>query len=218
MSTYKWHFSPSFRRHAFGWRSDAPIQRIKEAVTEIKQVFRKEPVLAAEGAITFLEKLSPALEHVDSSSGAIGTAVNRAIDTLVPIITKAKVDQQVRQRWLERLWSAIQDDDMPYIENLGDYWGELCVSTELASTWADEFLPLVEQVWSPTASGRGYFKGTSIFLASLYAAGRFDELLALIDKAPFKWWHYREWGGEGVGNHGQESRGDPLCRRLARTQ
>lgn len=194
MSTYKWHFSPSFRRHAFGWRSDAPIQRIKEAVTEIKQVFRKEPVLAAEGAMTFLEKLSPALEHVDSSSGAIGTAVNRAIDTLVPIITKAKVDQQVRQRWLERLWSAIQDDDMPYIENLGDYWGELCVSTELASTWADEFLPLVEQVWSPTASGRGYFKGTSICLASLYAAGRFDELLALIDKAPFKWWHYREWG------------------------
>ncbi len=204
MSTYKWHFSPSFRRHAFGWRSDAPIQRIKEAVTEIKQVCRKEPVLAAEGAMTFLEKLSPALEHVDSSSGAIGTAVNRAIDTLVPIITKAKVDQQVRQRWLERLWSAIQDDDMPYIENLGDYWGELCVSTELASTWADEFLPLVEQVWSPTASGRGYFKGTSICLASLYAAGRFDELLALIDKAPFKWWHYREWGVKALAIMGKK--------------
>ena len=30
-------------------------------------------MLAAEGAVLFLEKVSPALEHVDSSSGAIGS-------------------------------------------------------------------------------------------------------------------------------------------------
>lgn len=76
MDKYKWQFTSRFRRHAFGWRSDTPVKRIKEAVLEIKQVARKEPVLAADGAIKFLEKLSPALEHVDSSSGAIGTAVN----------------------------------------------------------------------------------------------------------------------------------------------
>lgn len=86
MNAHKWQFAARFRRHAFGWRSDAPIQRIKEALAEIKLVARKEPVLAAEGAVTLLEKLSPALEQVDSSSGALGTAVNRAIDTLVPII------------------------------------------------------------------------------------------------------------------------------------
>jgi hypothetical protein len=51
MSTHKWQFSARFRRHAFGWRSDTPIQRIKEALAEIKQVARKEPVLAAEGAV-----------------------------------------------------------------------------------------------------------------------------------------------------------------------
>ena len=33
--------------------------------------------IAAEGAVLFLEKVAPALEHVDSSSGAIGSAVNR---------------------------------------------------------------------------------------------------------------------------------------------
>ncbi|MBW8077424.1 MAG: hypothetical protein GJU76_04980, partial [Gallionella sp.] len=115
MTAHKWQFTSRFRRHAFGWRSDTPITRIKEALTEIKQLTRKEPVLAAEGAITLLEKLSPALEQVDSSSGALGSAVNKAIDTLVPIIIKADVDQKLRQRWLERLWQAIQDDDMPYI-------------------------------------------------------------------------------------------------------
>ena len=194
MSAHKWQFASRFRRHAFGWRSDTPVQRIKDAITEIKQVARKEPVIAAEGAIILLEKLSPALEQVDSSSGALGSAVNKAIDTLVPIIVKADVEPKLRQRWLERLWQALQDDEMPYIEVLGDYWGELCVTPELASHWVDEFLPVVESVWSPNASGHGFFKGTSACLASLYAAGRHQELLALLDKARFKWWHDRRWG------------------------
>ncbi len=198
MTTHKWQFAARFRRHAFGWRSDAPVQRIKEAIAEIKQVARKEPVLAAEGAITLLEKLSPALEHVDSSSGALGSAVNKAIATLVPIIAKADVEPQLRRRWMERLWQALQDDAMPYLELLGDYWGELCVTPELAAHWADEFMPVVESVWSPTASGHGFFKGTSACLASLYAAGRHEELLALIDKAPFKWWHDRRWGVQAL--------------------
>jgi hypothetical protein len=205
MSKYKWQFAPRFRRHAFGWRSDTPIQRIKEALTEIKQIARKEPVTAAEGAVTLLEKLSPALEQVDSSSGSLGSAVNRAIDTLVPIIANAEVDQRVRQRWLERLWNAVQEDAIPYIEVLGDYWGELCVTTELASAWADELLPLVKHVWSPQASGHGFFKGTTACLASLYAAGRHDELLALIEKAPFKWWHDRRWGVKALAAMGKKA-------------
>ena len=31
---YKWQFASRFRRHAFGWRSDTPIQRIKYASNE----------------------------------------------------------------------------------------------------------------------------------------------------------------------------------------
>ncbi len=205
MTAHKWQFASRFRRHAFGWRSDTPVQRIKEAIAEIKQVARKEPVLAAEGAITLLEKLSPALEQVDSSSGVLGSAVNKAIDTLVPIIVKADVEPKQRQRWLERLWQALQDDEMPYIELLGDYWGELCVTPELASRWADDFMPVVESVWSPKASGHGFFKGTSACLASLYAAGRHQELLALIDKAPFKWWHDRRWGVKALSALGKKA-------------
>lgn len=194
MSTHKWQFTARFRRHAFGWRSDTPIQRIKDAVSEIKQVARKDPTLAAEGAVVLLEKVSPALEQVDSSSGALGTAMNRAIDALVPIIAKANVDRATRQRWLKRLWEAIQNDDMPYIEILGDFWGDLCVMPELASQWADEFSPVVEHVWSPTASGHGFFKGTTACLSALYAAGRHEELLTLLEKSRFKWWYDRRWG------------------------
>lgn len=202
---YKWQFAPRFRRHAFGWRSDTPIQRIKEALSEIKQVARKEPLLAAEGAVTLLEKLSPALAQVDSSSGALGSAVNKAIDTLVPLIVKADVEPKLRQRWLNRLWQALQDDEIPYLDLLGDYWGELCVTPELASHWANEFMPVVESIWSLAAPGHGYFKGTSACLASLYAAGRFDELLALIDRAPFKWWHNRRWGVKALAAMGKKA-------------
>ena len=205
MSAHKWQFASRFRRHAFGWRSDTPVQRIKEAITEIKQVARKEPLLAAEGAVQLLEKLSPALEQVDSSSGALGSAVNKAIDALVPIIAKADVEPKLRLRWLGRLWQALQEDEIPYIEVLGDYWGELCVTPELASHWADEFLPVVESVWSPKASGHGFFKGTSACLASMYAAGRHQELLALLDKSPFKWWHDRRWGVKALSAMGKKA-------------
>lgn len=205
MSAHKWQFSSRFRRHAFGWRSDTPIQRIKEALAEIKQVGRKEPLLAAEGAVTLLEKLSPALEQVDSSSGALGSAVNKAIETLVPIIAKADVEARVRQRWLERLWQALQDDEIPYIESLGEHWGELCVTPEIALAWANEFLPLVEHVWSPRSSGHGFFKGTGACLASLYAAGRHEQLLALLERAPFKWWHDRQWGVKALAAMGKKA-------------
>lgn len=136
----KWEFQARFRRHAFGWRARPAILRIKQAVSEIKKAVRRDPLLAADGAVLLLERISPALENVDSSSGAIGTAVNNAIAQLVPIIINAPADARTRKGWLERLWEAYQADGMPYIEQLGDYWGELCASKELAAAWADQLI------------------------------------------------------------------------------
>lgn len=53
-----WEFAPRFRRAAFGWRSQPAITRIKEAVAEIKKVARKEPTLAAKGAVKSLTSLA----------------------------------------------------------------------------------------------------------------------------------------------------------------
>ena len=194
MSNYKWVFAPRFRRNAFGWRSNKPIERIKEALAEIRAVACKEPVLAAEGAIVLLEKLSPALMGVDSSSGALGTAVNRAIEALVPLVVQANVDLATRQSWLERLWEAIQEDEMPYIEHLADFWGDLCISKDIASDWVDRFLPILQRMWSPQETAFGYFQGTDACLSALLAAGRTEELLTLVDLAKYKSWHTRRWG------------------------
>ena len=83
---------------------------------------------------------------------------------------------------------------MPYIEYLGDFWGALCTAPEIASQWADEFLPLVQHAWAPSTEGFRFFKGTTACLSALHAAGRHDELLSLIATARYQWWHDRRWG------------------------
>ena len=193
-SKHVWTFASRFRRGAFGWRSDPAITRIKEALTEIKAVNRKEPMLAAEGAVLFLTKLSSSLENIDSSSGAIGTAVNRAIEVLVPIIAKSPADQTTRRKWMEQLYQAHADDQIPYIESLGDYWGELCASAELAGEWADRLTETVKDVWCRAPREYGFFHATSMCLSVLLAAGRYEQLLALLDLCPYPSWTYRQWG------------------------
>lgn len=192
--TSSWEFTRRFRRGAFGWKSQPAIQGVKRAVSEMKRVSRRDPVLGAEGAVLFLERVSPALQHVDGSSGAIGTAVNHAIEELVAIIARAPVGAIVRERWLERLWDAHAADEIPYIERLGDFWGDLCVSPETASAWADRLVPLVEMAWSSDPERRGFFHGTMACLSALLRAGRHEEILALLEKDPFPWWTYRQWG------------------------
>ena len=194
---HKWTFPARFRRGAFGWKSALPIQRLKEAVTEIRQIARREPVLAADGAVFLLEKLSPALEQVDSSSGALGAAVNRAIEALVPVIAGVDVPALMRERWLERLFDALQDDQMPYIECLGDHWGELCATPAIASAWADRLLPITARVMGADSAGE-HFVGTSACLSALHAAHRDEELLALVNTARLHWWEYRRFGVDAL--------------------
>lgn len=204
-SSHAWVFRPRFRRHAFGWRSQPAIQRVREAVSEIKRVARKDKVSGAEGAVLFLERLSPAIEQVDSSSGAIGTAVNKAIADLAAVIAVAPVDQATRQAWLERLWQACQDDDIPYLEQLGDHWGELCVSQAIASHWADELLGTCKLAWSPDPALHGFFKGTTHCLSALLAAQRYEDLLELLAMAPYDFWHYRQFGVRALAALGRKS-------------
>jgi hypothetical protein len=202
---HRWEFKARFRRHAFGWRSQPAITRIRQAVAEIKKVARKEPTLGAEGAIAFLERVSPAIEQVDSSSGSIGAAVNHAIAELGPIIAGAPVDAGTRGAWLERLWQAYQEDQIPYIEALGDHWGVLCATRETASAWADRLIETVKLSWSPDPSLRGFFKGTTNCLSALVAAGRHDEVLALLELAPYKMWHYRQYGVKALAAKGAKA-------------
>jgi hypothetical protein len=200
---HKWEFKPRFRRHAFGWKSQPAITRIKQALAEIKKVAKKEPALAAEGAVAFLERVSPALEHVDGSSGSIGTVVSHAIAELVPLIANAPVDAKRRDAWLERLFEAHQADEIPYIERLADHWGELCASKEIASTWADRLVGITRMALSPDKSLRGHFPGTSACLSALYCAERFDELIDLLRVDTI--WPYKRWAVRALAAKGQKA-------------
>ena len=194
-SSHTWTFRARFRRGAFGWRgSRTAIDRIDEAFAEIHKMARTDPALAGEGAVLLLEKVSPALYDVDSSSGALGSAMFSAVESLVPIIAAAPVTERVRQKWLERLFEAYQEDDPPYIESLGDHWGTLCVEPQLASRWADDLLPLVRRVMAGRRSGvYAYTKSSTPCYSALFKAGRFDELLEVLALEPKPWWHDQQW-------------------------
>lgn len=151
----------------------------------------------------FIERLSPARENVDSSSGAIGTAVNNAIAELVPIIAEAPADAATRAVWLERMFDAHGTDQIPYIERLAYYWGELCGSTALASEWADRLIGLTRMALSPDKRIRGYFHGTSACLSVLLVAERFGELVELVDGDTF--WPYKRWAVKALVAQGRHA-------------
>jgi hypothetical protein len=200
---HKWAFAPRFRRGSFGWKSRPAIQRVKEALSEIKKTARKDPLLAAEGAVLFLEKVSPALEQVDSSSGAIGTAVNHAVRELVGIIAEARAEEELRERWLERLWRAHEADRIPYIESLADHWGELCASKELASAWADRLLGITRMALGRDGHQRGFFHGTPACLSALHHAERHVETLELLEAETF--WPYKRWAVRALAAMGRKA-------------
>jgi tetratricopeptide (TPR) repeat protein len=200
--SHPWSFRQRLRTRAFGWRgSNLAIERLKEAVGEIKAVARTAPETAAEGAVLLMERLWPALQAVDSSSGALGNATSKTVHALIEILLAAPAEGPVLERQLDRLWTAIEEDGVDFLSEVRDRWGELCRTPERASQAADAFLPALRLSWSP--EHRGYFRGTTPCLSCLLEAGRHQELLDLIETAPFLWWHYRRYGVRALAAQGR---------------
>jgi hypothetical protein len=116
-----WTFAACFGRCAFGWKSDLTIQRLDEAAAEIGAMVRRDPVLAADGAVRLIEKLSPAFENVDDSSGRLQAVIRDVFEQFVPLISTVDVAAKNRQAWVERLWQTMADDEVPWIEGLSDH-------------------------------------------------------------------------------------------------
>ncbi len=196
--SHKWVFPARFRTGAYGWKaSKLACQRLREAVSEIKKVTRKDPVLGAEGAVRLLEKIWPSVEHVDSSSGALGSAVYRTLEALIPIIIKAPVDDKTRSKWLDRLWQAMADDGVDYLSLVSDRWGEICGSVDVARWWADELVSTLRSCWTDPNPG-AYFRGTTACLSCLLVSGQYEVLLELLELDRYPMWHYRRYGVEAL--------------------
>jgi hypothetical protein len=187
MPKHAWKFKAHFRGGVYGWKGTAlATKRMKEAVSEIKKVARTDSALAGEGAVELMCRLYPACEHIDGSSGSLGTALNKTIAALVPILITADWDMNARGRLLEDLYEAVCNDGWSILSQVEDCWGEICVYPGLANLWADRLVPFLKDVWSGASSG--HVTGDGICLSCLLYTQRYDELRQLIALDRFKLW------------------------------
>lgn len=155
------------------------------------------PELAAEGATRLIERLVPAIENVDSSSGALGAAVRKALHELVAVVVRGSGGPQHADR-VERIYQAHTDEGMGYYDELGELWGALCASPEVASTWADRLVPPTREAFS--SKEYQFFQGSTAALSSLVAAGRYQETLDLLalQRLQPPLWFWRKFGVQAL--------------------
>jgi len=190
---HTWAFTRFFRAGVYKWNGTAlASKRIKAAISEIKKVAKKDPVLAAEGALKFIEKCWVAIEYIDSSSGAIGNAVNNALYEMAEVISNVDLPSKDRLKLIERIWDCWQEEGYGYYDVLSELWPKLCKEPEIMTYWADDFLPVVRHVFSSTEPG-AYFKGTEPCLACLFETGRYDEVVEILKNKERKLFNYRKY-------------------------
>jgi hypothetical protein len=197
-----WTFKKYFRREAYGWKGTAKAsKRMAEAVSEIKKAAKKDSALAGEGAIELFGRLYPALMQIDSSSGALGTAMHNTIDSLIPFIIKADWDIITRAKQLDKLYEAIIEDGWGTFDGLRDYWGQICVYPELANIWADRLIDDVKKVFSK--QGSSFFIGSDMCLSCLLYTKRYQELQTLLKTMSSPWWTYNKFWAMALVNKGK---------------
>ena len=197
-SPHKWAFKARFRTDTYGWKGTSlASKRLKEAISEIKKVAKSDPVLAGEGCVALMERLWPALQGIDSSSGALGRAVNRTLETLIPILITAPADLETRAEWLEQLYEAVCEDGVQYLTPVEERWGEICGYPELANEWADQILPLLRQVWGEGSPG-AHVVGDTLCLSCLLETGRYNELDEVLCLRSVPFWHNDKFLAEAL--------------------
>ena len=201
---HKWAFKSGLRAGAYSWRSSVKaIDRLKSASAEIRAVARSEPVIAAEGVIALAQRIWPAFEHIDTSSGALGTAVRRTLDQLLPILINAPADEKIRAKWLETLREAILDDGVDYLAPIADRFGEIAAFPALINLHADCDLDLIQAAWSDHLR-YAHVPTATLTLSCLLEAGRFAELLDLLAIKTTHLWFDEKFGAEAILRQGRE--------------
>ena len=198
----RWAFKARFRARAYGWHgSTLAIKRLKEAVREINSVAKSDRVAAAEGCVSLMERLWPALEDIDTSSGALGGGIRRTLHELIPILISAPAGELTRSGWLERLFQAVMDDGVQYLAPVEDRWGEIAVFPELMAAYAERLRASIQGVWVGEPPG-GHVIGTAICLSCLLEVGRYGDLIELLACTPMRWWHWHRFGAEALARQG----------------
>jgi hypothetical protein len=200
MPSPKWTFKSRFRAGAYQWNGTAlASKRLKEAVSEIKKAAKSDPALAGEGVIDLFSRLWPALEHIDSSSGALGTAVYHAVEELIPILINAPWDIFTRQKLLEQLFEAILDDGVSYLAPVEEQWGKICVYPELAKIWADRLIVTLRECLRKP----GWLTGTAACFSCLLETNRYGEIRELVSIAHQASWSIEKYWAKALAQQGK---------------
>lgn len=142
----KWQFKTKFRTSAYGWRgSKLANSRLKEAASEIRAVAKSDPVAAGDGVVALMERIWPAFQDIDTSSGALGSAIAGTLNQLIPILADAPADHATRSKWLERLFEAVQNDGVEYLAPAEDRWGEIARYPDLIDEYANRLIGVVRR-------------------------------------------------------------------------
>ena len=198
----KWQFKARMRARSYNWRGTAlATARLKASVSEIKKVAKTDPVVAGDGVVSLMERIWPAFQDIDTSSGALGTAVSRTLDELIPILIAAPADHAITRTWLERLFEAVQNDGVQYLAPVEDRWGEIARYPDLINDYADRLLWVVRRAWAHH-NGFEYVTGTAICLSCLLEAGRYAELQELLATRRSKFWSWHRFGAEALVRQG----------------
>jgi hypothetical protein len=192
------------RAGAFGWRGSAKaIDRLNLAKSEIRAANKADPVTAAVGVVVLAERIWPAFEQIDTSSGALGSAVRRTLEELVPLLIEPPTDEPTRAHWLERRRQAILDDGVDYLAPISDRFGEIAVFPTLMRVHADRDLDLIRGAWADHAQF-SHIATATLTLSCLLEAGRHDEILALLEVRKTRLWHDEKFAAEALLRQGRE--------------
>ena len=203
-SAHKWTFKPGMRAGAYSWNSSAKaIERLKSATSEIRAVARTDPTTAAEGVIALAQRIWPAFEHIDTSSGVLGNAVDRTLEELLPFLIDAPADEKTRAKWLEQLREAILEDGVDYLAPIAEKFGQIAASHSLMNLHADRDLEMIEAAWSDHANFT-HITTVTLTLSCLLEAGRYDELLALLARKKTHLWFEEKYGAEALLRQGHD--------------
>ena len=201
-SVREWQFKRKFRTNAYGWRaSSLAIGRLKEAAAEIRYAAKSDPVAAGDGVVSLMERIWPAFQGIDTSSGALGAAVFRTVNELIPILAVASADHPTRGKWLARLFEAVQNDGVEYLAPLEDRWGEIAQYPDLIDDYADRMIGMVRRAWADHQTFQ-HAVGTSICLSCLLEGGRYAELQELLATRRMKSWSSHRFGAEALVRQG----------------
>lgn len=137
---HAWTFARHFRAHAYGWKgSRLAAKRLREAVTEIRAVARKDAALGMEGAVLLVERFVAAVCNVDDSWGVLGTALNREFERLQPVLSAPSVEARWRRALLRRLLDAWHADEYGYLAILPEVFPRFVSTPEEARDLIADF-------------------------------------------------------------------------------